>query len=74
MVDVGDDGDISNIVSAVVRGAQLSHGVLVSFTEKKDARTVGRRTDSIPEASRGRQVGKLLVFSQAPRYRDDGPP
>ena len=35
MVDVGDDGDIANIVSPVVRGAQLSHGFRCPLPKKK---------------------------------------
>src|SRR6476660_5989965 len=35
MVDVGDDGDVANIVSAIVRGAQLSHGFSCPLPKKK---------------------------------------
>jgi len=35
MVDVGDDGDIANIVSAVVRGAQLGHSFSCPLAKKK---------------------------------------
>src|SRR5678815_4500716 len=59
VVHVRNDGDVPDIVPAVVWGSYLRHSPR-AVNEKKDAPTVGRRVSSIPEGYDSLQAAQSL--------------